>query len=268
MAVIRAIAVCLVLDLVLGLGAAAHAQPGAVTSQILRDGNTAALAGDWQRVAQLVDPLLAYQLPDPDLAEAHRLAGLAAFFQQRPREAEAHFLAYLRIDLDGRLDPALYPPDVVAFFSDVASRHAAELRARRTTPHRIWLYTLLPPVAQLQNGERTKAYVIGGALGVLLATNLVTYAYLRAWCDHTDGPSGGGLTCGDGPGGRDGTRAAERLRPINIASGIAFWVVYGYGVYDGIRGYRRVSREQAVHPYVTITHEPGTGVSWGIVGRF
>ena len=79
---------------------------------------------------------------------------------------------------------------------------------------------------------------------------------------------GGGLTCGDGPGGRDGTRSAQRLRPINIASGIAFWVVYGYGVYDGIRGYRRVSREQAVHPYVTITHEPGTGVSWGIVGRF
>jgi hypothetical protein len=265
----------IVLCIVLGLASAARAQPG--TSQILRDGNAAALAGDWQRVAQLVDPLLVGQLSDADLGEAHRLAGLAAFFQQRSVDAEAHFLAYLRIDLDGRLDPALYPPDVVAFFNDVASRHAAELHAQRATPRPTWLYTLLPPVGQFQNGERTKAYVLGGTLGVLLATNLVTYAYLRAWCDHTDGPGGGGLTCGDGPGGRDGTRAAERIRPINIASGIAFWVVYAYGVYDGIRGYRRISREQALQPYVTISHAAaaadsggggGLGMSWGIIGHF
>jgi hypothetical protein len=261
----RALALCMLL----GWGAAAHGQPGAGTSQILREGNTAALAGDWQRVAQLVDPLLAYQLPDPDLAEAHRLAGLAAFFQQRSLEAESHFLAYLRIDLDGRLDPALYPPDAVAFFNDVESRHAAELHARRATPRRSWLYTLLPPVGQFQNGEPTKAYVLGGTLGVLLATNLVTYAYLRAWCSHTDGPAGGGLTCDDGPGGSNATRAAQRLRPINIASGIAFWVVYAYGVYDGIRGYRRISRGQVLQPYVTASHEAsGLEVSWGIVGRF
>ena len=260
---------------VIALGApAAQAQPGRSTSDVLREGNTAALAGDWPRVAELVDPLLdprldprlRQQLQVTDLAEAHRLAGIAAFFSARMVQADQHFLAYLRIDLDGRLDPALYPPDVVAFFNDVASRHAAELRALRVPPHRpSWVYTLLPPVGQYVNGDHTKAYVLGGVLGALLIANVTTYLYLRAWCDHTDGPSGGGLTCSDGPGGHDGTHAAQQLRPFNIASGIGFWVVYAYGVYDGIRGYRRASREQALRPYASVSTE---GSVLGFTGSF
>ena len=246
--------------------AVARAQP-VQTSDVLRDANTSALAGDWQRVSTLVDPLLRQQLPPSDLAEAHRLAGIAAFFAQRNTDAETHFLAYLRIDLDGRLDPALYPPDVVGFFNDVASRHAAELRALRTPPSRpSWLYTLIPPIGQYQNGDRTKAYVLGGMLGALLIANLTTYAYLRSWCDHTDGSAGGALTCSDGPGNtKDATRAAERIRPLNIASGIGFWVVYAYGVYDGIRGYRRISRERQLQPYVSVSTEQSV---LGVVGRF
>src|SRR6185295_11388479 len=138
----------------------------------------------------LVDPLLRQQLPPGDLAEAHRLAGIAAFFAQRNTDAETHFLAYLRIDLDGRLDPALYPPEVVAFFNDVASRHAAELRALRNRPTRSWYLTLVPPFGQFQNGERVKGYVVGGVLGTLLAVNLTTYALLRSWCEHTRGATG------------------------------------------------------------------------------
>ncbi|HEU4733884.1 MAG TPA: hypothetical protein VFT22_38590 [Kofleriaceae bacterium] len=246
--------------------AVARAQPAAATSDALRDGNTAALAGDWQRVSELVAPLLDRPLSSADRAEAHRLAGIAAFFAQRTAAAEQHFLGYLRLELDGRLDPALYPPDVVAFFNDVASRHAAELRALHTPPRRrSWLYTLLPPWGQFQNGERTKGYVLGGVLGAALVTNLITYAYLRAWCDHTDGPAGGALTCTDGPGGRAGMRAAQRLRPINIASGIAFWALYAFGVYDGIRGYRRVSRELAVQPYIHVSTEGG---GLGLSGSF
>jgi hypothetical protein len=241
----------------------ARAQPGAMTSDILRNGNTAATAGDWQRVAQLVDPLLQRPLVPADLAEAHRLAGIAAFFQQRSDDAERHVLAYLRIDLDGRLDPALYPPDAVAYFNDVASRHAAELRALRTKPKRSWLLNLIPPGGQLQNGERTKAYVIGGLLGTLLVVNLTTYALLRSWCDHTDGRSGGGLTCTDGG---DHTRSAEKIRPYNIASGIGVVVTYAYGVYDGVQGYRQRSREQAIQPFAAISS--GTESIFGIAGSF
>ena len=253
-----------VIAVIAALSAVAHAQPERAPSEVLRDGNTAALAGDWQRVTALVDPLLRQPLPVANLAEAHRLAGIAAFFTQRGAGAEQHVVTYLRLDPDGRLDPALYPPDVVAFFNDVAARHAAELRALRSPPRRSsWLFALLPPVGQYLNGEPTKAYVLGGTLAALLATNLVTYAYIRQWCDHTQGPGGGGLTCTDGPGG-DATDAARRLRPINLASGIAFWVVYAYGVYDGIRGYRRVSREQGLRPYAVVSSEhSAAGISFG-----
>jgi hypothetical protein len=252
--------------LIAASAAVAHAQPGIAPSEVLRAGNAAALAGEWPRVAELVEPLLHQQLAGPDLAEAHRLVGIAAFFAQQIPSAEQHVLAFLRIELDGRLDPALYPPDVVAFFNDVASRHGAELRALRAPPkRRTWLYTLVPPVGQFQNGDNTKGYILGGLLGVLLITNLTTYAYLRSWCDHTDGPAGGGLTCSDGPDGRDGTRAAERLRPFNIASGVGFWLVYAYGVYDGIRGYRRISREQELRPYVSVSTEHSV---FGVAGRF
>jgi hypothetical protein len=244
------------------VAAVAHAQPGFSTSEILRDGNTAALAGDWQLVDQLIDPLLQRQLAPTDRGEAHRLAGIAAFFRQHRDDAEGHFLAYLRIDLDGRLDPALYPPDVIAFFNDVASRHSAELRALRARSRRSWLLTLIPPGGQLQNGERTKAYVIGGLLGTLLAANIATYAVLRSWCDHTDGPGGGGLTCDDGG---DHHRDAARLRPINIASGIGFLAVYVFGVYDGVQGYRQHSREQAIQPFVAAS--AGSRV-FGIAGNF
>lgn len=248
--------------------AVAGAQPTAATSDVLRQGNTAALAGDWSGVAQLIEPLFHRDLAQPDLGEAHRLAGIAAFFQQQPDAAERHFLAYLRLELDGRLDPALYPPDVVAFFNDIASRHAAELRALHIKPGGSWFFTAIPPVGQFQNGDRVKAYVIGGVLVASLAINLTTYSYLRRWCNHTDGRAGGTLTC-DEDG--DHTRAAQRLRPYNIASGIVAIAAYAYGVVDAAWGYRRRSREPAVQPFVAAVPGPASeprGAVLGVSGSF
>jgi hypothetical protein len=262
MAVIRAL---VMLAVVGALAAPVGAQAPQTTSELLRAGNAAALAGDWQSVAQLVTPLLSRPLASPDRAETHRLAGIAAFYQDRRDDAERHFVAYLRIDLDGRLDPALYPPDVVAFCNDVASRHAAELRALRARPRRSWLKTLVPPLGQFQNGQRTKGYVLGGVLGGLVVFNLTTYAYLRSWCDHTDGPGGGALTCKDGPGGRDRTDEAKELRPYNFASGIAVIAVYVFGVYDGVKGYRRRTRELALQPFVVTSPERSL---LGVAGSF
>jgi hypothetical protein len=260
--VVRNLALIALLGLSGKLATLAHAQPGRTTSEALREGNTAATAGDWQRVTELVDPLFQRPLVPADLAEAHRLAGIAAFFQQQSAAAESHFLAYLRLDLDGRLDPALYPPEVVAFFNDVASRHAAELSALRQRPKRSWLLNLIPPGGQFQNGERTKAYVLGAVLGTFLVVNLTTYLLLLSWCDHTDGPAGGGLTCDDG---QDRHRSAATVRPINIASGIGFLATYAFGVYDGVQGYRRRSREQALVPFVAVSKDSSV---LGISGRF
>ncbi len=242
-----------VLAALVAASAPAAAQPGAApqmsASDVLRDANAAAIAGDWPRVAALVEPLVGRPgLAAAEQAEAHRLAGLAGFFQQQRAAAERHFVAYLRTEPDARLDPALYPPDVVAFFNDVASRHAAELRAQRVRPpRRTWLLALVPPVAQFQNGEPGKGLVVGGLLVGMLATNLTTYAVLSSWCDQTSGAAGGGLACDRGGDHRHGARI---LKPINLAAGIGFVLTYAYGVWDGVSGYRQKTREYAIQPYV------------------
>lgn len=235
-------------------GAVAAADPGST----LRDANLAATAGDWTRVQALVDTLLAPsagELARPDRAEADRLAGLASFFLQRTAAAEGYFVAYLKLDLDGHLDPAVYPPEVVNFFNEVRARHAGELHAMRPQPKRYWPLALLPPVAQFQNGERVKGVVVGSLLGALLATNITTYFVLRSWCHNP------GNTCD--ATGKNHYRSAETLTGINALSGVGFILTYAYGVWDGVRGYRRRSVELA--PYLDATSDATT---FGLVGAF
>jgi hypothetical protein len=235
----------------------AAAQPGIDPAATLRDANTAATQGEWDKVAQSVEPLLAQSLEPADLAEAHRLAGLAAYFHHDTRLAESHFLAYLRIDLQGHLDPALYPPEVVSFFDDVRVRHAAELRAR--TPHAKahWYLTLVPYAAQAQNGETGKGIVLASLVGAFAITNVTTYFMLRSWCHDQ------GSTCD--ASGTDHFHAAQRLQTVNVVAGLGLIATYLYGVYDGVSGYRRRAREQTFAPYATPTND---GAVLGITGSF
>ncbi len=234
----------------------AVAQPA---SDQLAAASAAAAAGDWPRVDALITPILQDSLGPTHLAEAHRLAGLAAYFQSRLPAAETHFVAYLKLELDARLDPALYPPDVITFFQDVQVRHAAELRARRPKQKRYWLLNLIPPGGQIQNGERTKAIVVGSLVGAFVVANVTTFLVLSKWCRSTNGLGGSSATCDDG---KDRSSTAAQLRGINIASGIGLIVTYVYGVYDGVSGYRRRSERT---PFVIPTS--GGGVV-GIGGRF
>jgi hypothetical protein len=227
----------------------------------LREGNAAASAGDWARVSTLVEPLVKHELPIADRAEAHRLAALAAFFQNRTAQAETHFVEYLKIDLDAQLDPALYPPEVLTFFNDVKLRHAAELRARRPKQRRFVLLNLIPPGGQIQNGQKKKAYVVGGLLGGLAIANVTSYLVLRSWCKRVGGPDGSSALCDED---KDRSSAATQLRALNIVSGVGLILTYAYGVYDGFSGYRRHARE--LQPYVTST-TTGGGVL-GITGSF
>ena len=250
MAVKLALALCLVAGV-------AAAQPGSDPSAVLRDANAAATAGDWDRVASQVDPLLANSLQPADLAEAHRLAGLAAFFHHDNAAADAHFLAYLRIDLEGHLDPALYPPEVVQFFDEVRARHAAELRARRPRAKRYWIVAPIPVASQIQNGETTKGIVIGSLFGAAAITNITSYLVLRSWCRDP------GSTCDRS--GSDHFRAAQRLQTANVISGIAMIAIAAYGVYDGVSRYRRRSRALSLEPYASPSSDGGT---FGIAGSF
>jgi hypothetical protein len=220
---------------------------------VLREANAAATGGDWAKVAGFVDPLLERGLEPQDLAEAHRLAGLAAYFNNHQADAERHFLAYLHADLDGHLDPALYPPEVINFFNDVRVRHAAELRALRPQPKRYLLLNLVPPVGQFQNGDRVKGIIVGGLLTSLLAANVTTYFVIRSWCHNP------GSTCDDS--GADHFRRAQQLSTINVLTGIGFVATYVYGVWDGVRGYRR----HTLSAYAAPSSEGGV---IGLVGSF
>lgn len=226
-------------------------------AQALREANAAAQSGDWVRVSAYVSPLLARQLDKADLAEAHRLAGIAALFAQPPAYdvAEAHFLAYLKLDLDAHLDPALYPPDVVNYFNDVRARHAAELKALRPQSKRYPVLAVLPPLAQFQNGDRVKGIVIGSLMGAFAITNVTTYFVLRSWCTRVERNGNESVTCDD-PKNRADT--ATTLRALNITAGVALIVTYVYGVYDGVRGYRKDTRERALMPFASSTN--GTAV--------
>ena len=231
----------------------ASAQPGAPLepSAALREANDAATQGDWSKVDALVQPLLARQLDRADLAEAYRLAGIAALFADPPRRdvAESHFLAYLKIDFDAHLDPALYPPEVVTFFNEVRARHSPELEATRPKK-RYAVLALLPPFGQFQNGDRTKGWVITGLFGTLAIADVTAFLLRRRWCTHVTSPSGNSSYVCDGH--YDGARTA---RTVQIATTLGLLITYVYGVYDGVRGYRRESRERALAPYASPTNQ-------------
>jgi hypothetical protein len=215
----------------LALAATAVAQPAA---DPLARAEQALLDADYATVVTLAGDVIARAPTAADVTEAYRVRGLAHFFLHQDAEAEADFLAYLKRDLDGRLDPSTTPPEAVTFFEDVRARHAADLRKLRPRTRRWRVLDLLPPGGQIQNGDTTKAWVIGGAELGLLAADVTSYLVLRSWCSKTD------YTCMHG--GLDAPDAARKLRIVNYASGVALIGVYLYGVLDGFRGARHRSQ--------------------------
>lgn len=179
---------------------------------------------------------------EQDRAEAWRIVGLSRFFLGERQRAEAAFLAYLRIDLDAHLDPALVAPEAIVFFEDVRARHAAELDALRPPAEEtrsLWI-NFLPAGGQFQNGETGKAWILLGGVTVFAATNLTTYALARRNCDEQM------KTCDD-------PDTARALKAVNIISGAAAIGLYAYSVIDGYRGYRAHQREQEARIRIGLT---------------
>lgn len=226
-----------------------------VSGAALMQANQHANQGEWGDVQRLATAVLAGAPSKGDQAEAHRLLGLAAFYLQAFDQAEGEFVAYLKLDLDGRLDPALIAPEAVTFFESVRARHAGELRALRPRPKRNWALNLLPPLGQFQNQERIKGIVLGSSLFVLAATNVTTYFVLRSWCGSTS------RVCDES--GVDHTGAAKQLRTLNYVSGVAAIGTFVYGVIDGTRGYRRRTHQLQ---FAVTADETTTG--FVVAGRF
>jgi len=200
----------------------------------------AATAGDWETVARYVGPLLpGASLGKGDRAEAHRLAGLSAYFLGRTEDAERELLEYLKLDPDARLDPAVVPPEAVTFFEDVRARHGAELRAMRPRGKRYFIMNFLPPLGQFQNGHKVKGWILAGGLVAFTAANVTTYLVLRDMCGEHE-------LCEESGSSR--ASRARTLKAINVAAGIGAIALYVYGVIDGVRHYRKRSALLRVEP--------------------
>ena len=243
------------------LAGAARADEKLDVPSMLHQADEAATQGSWGLVRGMTDEILlhAANLPPAELADTHKLAGVAAFYEQRLADAETHFVAYLRTEPDGHLDPALYPPEVREFFDGIHEKHRAELRAARPKARRYVMLNFVPVAGQLQNGDRTKGIVIGSLLGAFLVTNITSYLVLDKWCTQTSMNGMTGATCDDASSNH--FHAAQTLRTINLVTGVAAILTYAFGVYDGVNVYRQRTRELSIQPYATSN-------SVGLVGHF
>ncbi|GHG76767.1 hypothetical protein [Comamonas sp. JC664] len=107
--------------------------PDAARAQDAGDPEVAALRAsfDYGKYAEVMDRAGARidrgGLDEDDLAELHKLAGLAAFNLGRTEDARRHLRALLRLDPDFSLDPFVVPPPAVAFFDTLKEDMDTEL---------------------------------------------------------------------------------------------------------------------------------------------
>jgi hypothetical protein len=176
--------------------------------------------GDMNQVVEAARPVTEGLLPATATQEARafRLLGIGLYLTNRQAGAETAFTELLRREPFARLDPTTTRPEVVAFLES--------LRRQQVTDERRFIWNLIPPVGQFQNGDRTKGWIILG-VGVTGFAALVTSKFLpmRWRTDHDQYP-----------GHEDAARA---LKIANYVSAGVLGATYLYGVVDGLVGYSR-----------------------------
>ena len=186
--------------------------------------------GDMVQVVDAARPVAEGTLPCTveQRARALRFLGIGLFLTNRALGAENAFAELLRVDPAARLDPTTARPEVVAFFQNIRHQHMARERASRP-----FLWNLLPPVGQFQNGDTVKGSIVGGvefvALASMVSSRLVNYSWHNP--DNTYGPGG------------SHNSAARVLKVVEWASAGVLAATYLYGVIDGIVHYYRPLEE-------------------------
>ncbi len=230
---------------VLASVAPARATPGAD----LDNGRAAYKAQNWDQAFKTLNSLVH---PHPELArqedlwEAYVLVGASLYHLGKRARAVEEFKRALDIDIDRTITTQFHSADVVQLYEDTKARvkaeHELERRRREQAAReqriRDYINTIgvyernsyavnfLPFAAQIQNKQRTKAYIFGGAMLVTGGVSLGTFVYLAG----TYGLEAK-IPLKDGP-------RVRRLQQIEIGTGIAFFGIYIAGVIDAIRNYK------------------------------
>jgi hypothetical protein len=216
-------------------GQSAWAQ-GSSTSEWIAEANAALSEGDYPRAEKSVRSVINLErVRRVEHAEAYRILGIIKFYEESLEEARSAFLSYLKLDPDAHLDPALVPPEAITLFEDVRAKNLAEIDSMRIAPpkKRYLMLNLVPVGGQIQNGDTTKAWLVGSSFALFAAANVGSYALLKNYCDGSE------LTCESN--GSDKTETARTLKTVNLISGVGLITVYLYSVVDGVRGYRRLT---------------------------
>ena len=200
--------------------------------------------GDMDQVVDAARPVAEGTLPSTvaQRARALRFLGIGLFLTNRALGAENAFAELLRLDPIARLDPTTARPEVVAFFENIRHQHVARERASHP-----FIWNLLPPVGQFQNGDTVKGWIVGGvefaAIATIVTGRLISYSWLGP--HHVYGP--------DGSHNND----ERNLRIVEWVSVGVLGASYLYGVIDGIVHYYRPPEETSNS--LTLLVFPGGG---------
>ena len=192
------------------------------------------------------------RLHGADRIQALRAFGVSLFLLGRRGGAEAAFLMLLREEPTARLDPALVPPEVIAFLDEVRARHQAVIqRAVKARRPSAWL-NLLPPVGQFQNGHKGKGWLLLSLEVTFLAMDIATYFVARS-IPRSDGtvPSEGKFNA---------------VKTLNIVSFSLLIGTVVYGIVDGF--YYHAAREKAAAGLAVLAAPIPGGAAFSMASRF
>lgn len=239
--------------------------------------------GDYQKVAVSLAPELYPKnkiMNIDELKEAHYLLGCSYFFLNRQDLARQEFTALLFLDPAHDLDPAIDPPSVYAFFQTLKANLAQQLRMMEATrkvdtpPSKEVLIerTVREPApaisnfvplgyGQFRNGQKSKGvfFLVAETLTGGTSITLFTYQALKYGVPtRYSGAEASTLTS---------------LHIAQVATGGAFLILYGVGVYDSFVNQRPVLEEKRTERPLTPTSGSTPGsipssvpkTSWNIV---
>ena len=250
--------------LVAGGSAPAAASPTAAPGQQLDRGRESFKRGDWQSAIEVINVLL---YPELQLArreqviEAHILLG-AAYYQVGNRErAREEFGRALQIEPEQSIGTRLYSEGAIRLFDETKTdlkilmereeekrRIAQRLKEIEDYKKSLIVYETHPyyvnfvpfGAGQFQNRQRGKGLLFATTQGLTGGVSAGIFLYLAS----KYGLSSSSVPVDEGPGVR-------RLQQLEIATGIAFFGFYAWGVVDSLLNYKprqRVEGEDSLLP--------------------